>query len=134
MAVGFYKSTYYAGDTALLDAVIEEIEQQGAEAIPVFGYPGAVAFENLLIDEAGQARAHVALAFLFRFANFEASIALAKLDIPVISLISLYGRSEEEWRASDQGLSMFEGTFQVAVPELAGVVATDGGRQPRANR
>ncbi len=123
VAVGFYKSTYYAGDTALLDAVIEEIEQQGAEAIPVFGYPGAVAFENLLIDEAGQARAHVALAFLFRFANFEASTALAKLDIPVISLISLYGRSEDEWRASDQGLSMFEGTFQVAVPELAGVVA-----------
>ncbi len=123
VAVGFYKSTYYAGDTALLDAVIEEIEQQGAEAIPVFGYPGAVAFENLLINESGQARAHVALAFLFRFANFEASTALAKLDIPVISLISLYGRSEEEWRASDQGLSMFEGTFQVAVPELAGVVA-----------
>ena len=123
VAVGFYKSTYYAGDTALLDAVIAEIEGQGAEAIPVFGYPGALAFENLLIDEAGQPHAHVALAFLFRFANFEASTSLAKLDIPVISLISLYGRSEEEWRASDQGLSMFEGTFQVAVPELAGVVA-----------
>src|SRR5690606_28623391 len=35
----------------------------------------------------------------------------------------LYGRSEAEWRASDQGLSLFEGTFQVAVPELAGTIA-----------
>ena len=48
VAVGFYKSTYYAGDTALLDAVIAEIEGQGAEAIPVFGYPSAQAFDCLL--------------------------------------------------------------------------------------
>ena len=123
VAVGFYKSTYYAGDTELLDAVIAEVEAQGAEAIPVFGYPSALAFESLLIDAEGAARADVALAFLFRFADFEASKSLEKLDIPVVSLISLYGRSEEEWRTSDQGLTMFEGTFQVMVPELAGLVA-----------
>ena len=43
--------------------------------------------------------------------------------MPVINLISLYGRTEQEWRASPQGLSMFEGTFQVATPELAGTIA-----------
>ena len=123
VAVGFYGSSYDNGDTALIDAVITEIERQGAEAIPVFGYPAALAFEALLLDPGGNARADVALAFLFRFAGPEASGPLAELDIPVISLISLYGRSEAEWRASPQGLSMFEGTFQVAVPELAGLVA-----------
>ena len=123
VAVGFYKSTYYAGDTALLDAVITEIEHQGAEAIPVFGYPSAAAFEQLLLDENGEARADVAVAFVFRFANFEAAKLLENVDIPIVSLVSLYGRSEEEWRASPQGLSMFEGTFQVMVPELAGLVA-----------
>ena len=60
---------------------------------------------------------------LFRFAGPEASALLEKVDIPVINLISLYGRSEQEWRASSTGLSFFEGTFQVAVPELAGLVA-----------
>ena len=123
VAVGFYKSTYYAGDTELLDAVIGEIERQGAEAIPVFGYPSALAFESLLIDGEGLPRADVALAFLFRFADFEASKLLEKLDIPVLSLVSLYGRSEEDWRTSTSGLSIFEGTFQVAVPELAGLIA-----------
>ena len=123
VAVGFYRSQYYAGDTAILDAVIAEIERQGAEAIPVFGYPAAVAFETLLRDPAGAARADVALAFVFRFAGPEAGGPLRNLDIPVISLIGLYGRSEAEWRASPRGLSMFEGTFQVAVPELAGLVA-----------
>ena len=123
VAVGFYRSQYYAGDTALLDAVITEIERQGANAIPIFGYPAGIAFETLLRDPAGEARADVALAFLFRFAGPDAGESLRKLDIPVLSLISLYGRSEAEWRASAQGLSMFEGTFQVAVPELAGLVA-----------
>ena len=123
VAVGFYKSNYYAGDTALLNAVIAEIERQGGEAIPMFGYPSGVAFEELLIDESGDARADAALAFVFRFADFEASKSLEKLNIPVVSLISLYGRTEEEWRESAMGLTMFEGTFQVAVPELAGLVA-----------
>lgn len=123
VAVGFYKATYYTGDTALLNAVIAEIERQGAEAIPFFGYPDAVAFERMLLDEQGRSRADVALSFLFRFADFHSSETLQKIDIPVINLVSLYGRSEKEWRASNTGLSMFEGTFQVAVPELAGLVA-----------
>ena len=123
VAVGFYGSNYDDGDTALVDAVVAEIERQGAEAIPIFGYPAGVAFETLLRDPDGAARADVALAFLFRFAGPDAGESLRKLDVPVLSLISLYGRSEAEWRASAQGLSMFEGTFQVAVPELAGLVA-----------
>ena len=53
VAVGFYRSQYYAGDTAILDAVIAEIERQGAEAIPVFGYPAAIAFEALLATPRG---------------------------------------------------------------------------------
>ena len=67
--------------------------------------------------------ADVALAFVFRFAGPAAAASLQQVNIPVISLVSLYGRSEAEWRASPEGLSMFEGTFQVAVPELSGLVA-----------
>src|SRR4051812_8438381 len=123
VALGFYKSSYYTGETELIDAVIAQIEKSGAEAIPYFGYPDAIAAQKLLVDPAGQARADVSLALLFRFAGPEASPILEKADIPVINLISLYGRTEQEWRASSTGLSFFEGTFQVAVPELAGLVA-----------
>ncbi len=123
VAIGFYKAAYYGGETDLLDALITEIEKQGAEAIPVFGYPGGVAFERLLIDSDGRRRADAGLGFNFSFSDFETSKSLAKVDIPVINMISLYGRSEEEWRASNQGMSIFEGTFLVAVPEIAGTVA-----------
>ena len=123
VAIGFYKSSYYTNDTALLDAIVAEVERQGGEAIPVFGYPEALGFEKTLLDEAGRARADVGLALTFRFADFQAWQTLAKIDIPMINLVGLYGRTEREWRTSNTGLSMFEGTFQVAVPELGGLVA-----------
>ncbi len=91
VAVGFYKSTYYTGDSELLDAIIAEIERHGAEAIPMFGYPGAVATERLLIDPHGTRRADVGLSFLFNFADAEAWKSLVQVDVPVINLVSLYG-------------------------------------------
>jgi cobaltochelatase CobN len=123
IAVGFYKSSYYSGETELIDGIIREIERRGAEAVPYFGYPDAVATSKLLLDGAGKARADVALALLFRFGGPEGSPMLQTVDIPIINIISLYGRTEQEWRASSTGLSFFEGTFQTAVPELAGLVA-----------
>ena len=123
IAVSFYKATYYSDETELLDAVIAEIERQGAEAIPMFGYPGAIAAERLLLDPSGTSRADAVLGFNFNFAAPDSSSHLAKVDVPVLNLISLYGRSEQEWRASPMGLSMFEGTFNVATPELAGTIA-----------
>ncbi len=123
VAIGFYRAAFYGDETGVVDALIAEVESQGAEAIPLFGYPGHVAYEQLLLDENGTARADVALSLLLRFADFEASETLAKVDIPQLNMITLYGRDEQEWRESNTGLSLFEGTFQVAVPELAGLVA-----------
>jgi cobaltochelatase CobN len=123
VAIGFFKATYYSGDTGLLDALIREVERQGGDPVPIFGYPGAVAFEKLLLDPSGAARADVGLGLNFQFADPQASKALERLDIPVINLISLYGRSEQDWRTSTSGLSAFEGTFNLAVPELAGTIS-----------
>lgn len=123
IGIGFYKSTYYTGDTQLLDALIAGIEARGAEAIPMFGYPGAIASEQLLRDANGTRRVDAALSFLFNFSDTEAWKSLAKLDVPIINLVSLYGRTEKEWRESKSGMSLFEGTFQMAVPELAGTTA-----------
>lgn len=122
IAIGFFKATYYSGDAKLLDALIAEVERRGAEAIPVFGYPGAVAFHRLL-GEGKEARADAGLGLFFQFNDTQSSKFLEKVGIPVVNLISLYGRSEAEWRASTSGLSAFEGTFNLAAPELAGTVA-----------
>ncbi len=122
IAIGFFKANYYTGDTGLIDALIAEVERQGGEAVPVFGYPGAVAFQRLL-GEGAQVRADAGLGLFFQFNDTQSAKILDGVGIPVINLISLYGRSEKEWRASTSGLSAFEGTFNLAAPELAGTVA-----------
>ena len=135
IAVGVYPASVHDADTMILDAVIAEVERQGAEAIPVFGYPAGEAFESLLRGAGGTVRADVALAFLFRFAGPDAGESLRALGIPVLNLIKLWGRSEVEWRASSQGLSLFEGTFQVFAPEMSGLVAPTvvGSRERRTD-
>lgn len=123
VAISFFKASYYSGDIGMIDALIAEVEKQDGEAVPMFGYPGAVAAEKLLIDEKGAPRVDAVLGLNFAFSDFNASKSLEKLGVPVINLVSLYGRSEKEWRASKTGLSLFEGTFNLAVPELAGTIA-----------
>jgi cobaltochelatase CobN len=123
VGIGFYRSSYYDNETGVIDALVAQVEAQGANAIPFFGYPDGVAFERMLLDENGKSRADVGLSLLMRFADFSVTQQLAKLNIPVLNLITLYGRNEQEWQESDSGLSLFEGTFQTAVPELAGLIA-----------
>lgn len=123
IAVTFFKAAFYSADTGLLDALVAEIERRGGEAVPVFGYPGIAAVQRLLLDEAQRPRADVILGSNFNFADAESGRLLAAAGIPAINLITLYGRTEAEWRASPTGLSIFEGTFNLAVPEFAGTIA-----------
>ena len=122
VAVGFFKANYYSGDMALIDAIIAEIERRGAQAVPVFGYPGAVAFERLL-GTGDAVRADVGLGLFFQFNDAQSANVLERVGIPILNLISLYGRSADDWRNSKSGLSTFEGTFNLASPELAGTIA-----------
>ncbi len=122
VAISFFQANYYSGDMALVDAVIAEVESCGAEAVPIFGYPAAVAFREL-VGTGVDARADVGLGLNFQFNDAQAASILEEVGIPVLNLISLYGRSEEDWRNSPNGLSPFEGSFNLASPELAGTIA-----------
>lgn len=123
VAVSFYSSYYYSGNTEVIDAVIREVEAHGAEAIPLFGYPDELAYENMLVDASGEPRVDAALAFSLRFASPGSAESLGKVNVPIINLITLYGRGVAEWENSREGLTTFEGTFQIATPELGGLIA-----------
>lgn len=123
VAVPFYGSLLQTEQTGTIDAVVRELEGQGLNALPMFGFPDARVWEKLLLDERGQARAQLALAFNFRFAGPEAQAVVAKAHIPIFNLMRTFARDEAEWRASKTGLSVFETVFQVAVPELNGLIS-----------
>jgi cobaltochelatase CobN len=123
VAVPFYASYLHQEQTAVLDAVIAEAEKQQLNVLPAFGYPEEKLWREHLLDEHGQARVQAVLAFTLRFAGPEMSEVLERANIPVFNLIKVYARSEQEWRASREGLSTFESVFQIAIPELSGVIA-----------
>lgn len=123
VAVPFYASYLHQEQTRVLDAVIEEAEKQQLNVLPVFGYPEERLWREQLLDERGHARVQAVLAFTLRFAGPEMSELLKKANVPIFNLIKVYARSEQEWRASKEGLSTFESVFQIAIPELSGVIA-----------
>jgi cobaltochelatase CobN len=123
VAVPFYGSLLQTEQTGIVDAVARSIEAHGLNALPLFGSPDKRVWEALLLDERGRARADVALAFSFRFSGPEAQAAVAKAGVPIINLMRTFGRDEQEWRASKTGLSVFETVFQVAIPEINGLIS-----------
>lgn len=123
VAVPFYPSSLHDDQTAVIDAVVAELEAQGLGALPVFGYPAKRVWERLVLDPQGRPRAQAALAFTFRFAGPETEEWMRKAGIPVMNLVKVFARNEQDWRASKTGLSIFEGVFQVFVPEISGLVA-----------
>jgi cobaltochelatase CobN len=123
VAVPFYGSLVAQEQTGVLDAVIRELEARGLNALPMYGHPASKVWEKLLLDENGAPRAQAALAFNFRFDGPEAQEVVARAGIPILNLIRTFARSEQEWRSSKTGLSVFESVFQTAVPELNGLIA-----------
>jgi cobaltochelatase CobN len=55
----FYKTAIDTGDTGVLDALIDRLEADGQNVLPVFGYPSETAVERFMIDENGKSRVQV---------------------------------------------------------------------------
>lgn len=103
-------------------AIAEEIERQGFQPVFIFATEASRAIETFLLDERGQRRVDAMISLHFKFSDNEASEILSKLDIPVINTIQIYGRTIDEWEQSTQGLTQAEVPWQLAVPELAGLI------------
>lgn len=119
----FWRSSVISGQTAVIDEVIESIEKRGYNVLPVFGFPEAKTMEMFFMDEAGEARVEmvVAQSLWHGVRPDEMSVLLDLLGVPVINTIQLSG-SEKEWRDSPEGISVWQRTTTLAIPELMGLV------------
>jgi cobaltochelatase CobN len=124
IGVIFYKTSCDSGNMAVIDCLIDRLEEDGFNVIPVYGYPMETAIEKYFFDEKGKSRIN-ALVGLSLKVGLRPQIAvplLSRLDVPVIDAITLATQSRDEWQSSAVGLDTFERTWQVAVPELAGII------------
>lgn len=122
VAVLTYSSFYDQGQASIEDELIRNVEEKGFNAFVAFGYPATKVIDNLLMDSNGNSRVSGILSFLFRFARFDVVKSLDKLGVPIINLITVYGKDGNEWKADNEGLSSLEVSWQLAIPEIAGLI------------
>jgi cobaltochelatase CobN len=126
IGVVFYKNAIDGGQTRPLDALIRSLEGAGFNVLPIYGRPLEAVMEKFF-GPAGsppQSRVRLVVALGMKIGvNPQTMIPwLTRLNVPVINAISLYGRSREAWEKSAVGLGIFERGFQIANPEMAGII------------
>ncbi|MBE7446350.1 MAG: cobaltochelatase subunit CobN [Planctomycetia bacterium] len=113
---------YEQGQASVEDELIRTIEEKGFNAFVAFGYPEDAVVEKLLIDSKGVSRVSGILSFLFRFSDFKATDSLEKCGVTVVNLITVYGKDGKTWENDPEGLSSLEVSWQLAIPEIAGLI------------
>ncbi|MGE3857070.1 MAG: cobaltochelatase subunit CobN, partial [Dehalococcoidia bacterium] len=139
----FYRSYLLTGNTAFIDAFIEQGEALGANILPVFAYslkdealatsgmPEALAY---FLDDAGAPRVDAVIntmAFAMGSAGDPAVddadhwsvAALERLGVPQLQAVAA-ATSAERWQASEAGLTPLDVAMNVAIPELDGRIIT----------
>lgn len=141
IGVIFYKFHLGAGQTQALHAIIRSLEGAGFNVLPVFGPPDAAmerffcqdgapvtgpnpGKDGLQADNLPRSRVQLVIALGLKVGiNPQIMVPLlSKLNVPVIDAITLHRQSKEAWEKSPVGLDIFERSFQVGNPEMAGII------------
>ncbi len=141
----FYRAHYLSGNTEFVDVLVRAIEEQGANAFPVFAnslketddddgrsahLPAALAY---FVDEHGQTNVDVLITTMsFALGSIDPqktseneweTPVMANLDIPVLQAIAA-GNSKGQWERSARGLTPLDTAMNVALPEFDGRIIT----------
>jgi len=120
----FFSSFLTPGQQEPIDFLIKSLEGAGFAVLPCFG-KDQQAIESFLLDEKGVSRVDIVLAYSLKFyAALTSKLAedLRKLDVPIISAISLYKDTVDEWRTSPVGIETQEVAWTMATPEMSGLI------------
>ncbi|SFC09791.1 cobaltochelatase CobN subunit [Halobiforma haloterrestris] len=145
VAIWFYESHWTHENTRYVDRQVRALEEQGANALPIFCNPATDTDEqedaewvtdNWLLDDADQPVVDAVLSsFMFslsmdergRSASDEGESAedvfLDRLGVPVLQTVTTM-RSRSRYQSSDTGVMGFELALSVALPEFDGNVIT----------
>ncbi len=133
VGIWFYQNFWTSNNKDHIDALVREVEGQGAHVICVFhtrfkdkltANNGADYVVDTFFMDNGCPRIDVLISpvmFSLKTASPDYKDLLKKLNVPVIQAMST-GQSMEDWEKSDQGLSTVDITISVAQPELDGVL------------
>jgi cobaltochelatase CobN len=120
----FFSSFLTPGQKEPIDYLIRRLESEGFNVLPCFGKEQEI-LSSFLLDKKETPRVNMILAFSFKFYNAltpELGKLLCKLNVPVISAVSLYKDRIDQWRKSPVGIDTVEVAWSLAIPEISGLV------------
>lgn len=129
----FYRDEWVWGDLAYQQALVEEIERQGMNALAVFCQyvgnpdlqtPGLKETVSDFFYQDGEVYVDVLLnTFKFSMTSMKAidQEALNQLAVPILQAYTLY-RPRDEWKESIEGMTALEMAVSIAMPEFDGAL------------
>ena len=116
----FYRSLVLANNTAVVAALIREVERQGGLPVPIWREGGRDLASSLLGHE--KLDALILCANRIDYADAKAGVAEAqRLGVPPLMCATDYRRTPEDWRKSLGGFAPDQ-TGELALSELEGIV------------
>lgn len=124
VAILIYESAAKEGILNIEGAIYKNLEEKGVQPVFVFGYPSSKAMKNTVIDTLKLQNKGIkaAISWFYKFPDNDAEKVLPLLDIPLINAIDIYGKGIKDWKSNQKGLSSTEVAWQIAIPELAGMI------------
>ncbi|MGQ3004438.1 MAG: cobaltochelatase subunit CobN, partial [Hydrogenophaga sp.] len=124
----FYRAHLQAGNTAVFDAVLAALAEEGLNALAVavdsLKNPDSLTTLQALAAERGVGVVLNATSFAVASLDVESTEAVALAgDAPVLQLITA-GCSQEQWQADPHGLAPRDLAMQVVLPEVDGRIGT----------
>ncbi|MQF88955.1 MAG: cobaltochelatase subunit CobN [SAR202 cluster bacterium] len=144
IAVLFYRAHWMSGNLQTVDALVNRLEELGANVLPVYSFSlkhnpegdgqANRTFTEILCDPDGQARVHCIINTMgMSMTDLQEDVAtfatgpqvdhLDKLNVPIIQGIFSTG-NEADWEASSLGLGPVDTAMSVALPEFDGRIIT----------
>lgn len=124
IAIFIYESAAKEGLLNIEGAIYKKLEEKGVQPVFVFGYPSSKAIKKTVLDTIKLQNKGVkaAISWFYKFPDNDAEKVLPPLDIPLINAIDIYGKGIKDWQSTKKGLSPTEVAWQIAIPEIAGMV------------
>ncbi|MGM0561684.1 MAG: cobaltochelatase subunit CobN, partial [Pseudomonadota bacterium] len=127
-AVVFYRALLQAGNLAPVDALIEKLQAEGINPLPIYcaSLKEEVSASTLqaLLEEAGTGLVLNATGFAVSSPSAERSATpFDSIDAPVLQVV-FAGSDRESWEEGSQGLAARDIAMNVALPEVDGRLLT----------
>ncbi len=117
--------TYYKPmvNDGLISEIVKRFEKAGINVIVSYSFPDYIGVRKFYLNKKVKTSAIIGISFKFSASLDEkGKNTLKELNAPIYNAISLFQSSKEQWEISDIGLTPFEVSFQISLPELGGLI------------